>query len=208
MENRKNCKLTIMILSLMLFFLIGISLVYIMYPEFSEAVSEYKQGKTVPAQMIAETTKHRPVSSDVYKDRYLNWMYRHSTMPKRMLDDIYATVKRHPYSDLILAIMYVESRFNPFARSKKGAVGLLQVMPQVWSKELKKEGIIEDKRDLYLIDKNIESGLYIFKKYMEKTKSLEKTLIKYVGGDKTYSTRVLKALGELYIIKENIENKA
>ncbi len=208
MKSRKNCKMTIMILTFMLFFIVSIASVYIMFPEFSEAVSDYKQSTIDRNQMIPEISKHHPVSSDIYKDRYLDWMYRHSIIPKRTLDDIYATVKRHPYPDLILSIMYVESRFDPFARSRKGAVGLLQVMPKVWSKELKREGIIKDKRDLYLIDKNVEAGLYIFKKYMEKTKSLEKTLFKYSGGDKTYAMKVLKVLGEIHIIKENIENKA
>src|SRR6185503_5918747 len=56
--------------------------------------------------------------------------------------------------NMILAIMAVESNFNPAAVSNKGAVGLMQVMPQ-WRKIL---GITEELND---INVSVRTGLQI-----------------------------------------------
>jgi soluble lytic murein transglycosylase-like protein len=87
----------------------------------------------------------------------------------------------------------VESNFNPHAISEKGAIGLMGVMPGVWLEELRKEGIVQEREDLYKISDNIEAGAYVLATYLSETNDLRKALIRYVGGASWYATRVMKA---------------
>lgn len=52
---------------------------------------------------------------------------------------------------LVKAIMHVESAFNPYARSEKGALGLMQVLPET----AKRYGV----HDVYDPERNIEAGV-------------------------------------------------
>lgn len=52
---------------------------------------------------------------------------------------------------LIKAVMHVESSFNPYARSHKGALGLMQVLPET----AKRHGV----HDIYDPAQNIEAGV-------------------------------------------------
>lgn len=66
---------------------------------------------------------------------------------------------------LALSVMKVESNFNPKAKSKKGAIGLMQIMPQtakdVAEQYLNYGDFSEDK--LYEPDFNIMIGVYYIK---------------------------------------------
>ena len=131
----------------------------------------------------------------------LGWMKNNSRMPEEVLQDIYRAAADNTNPDLILAICMVESNFNPVAKSDKGALGLMGILPGAWLDELKAQGIVQDKGDLYQISNNIASGAYVLQKYLARTKTLEKALIHYVGGDRDYVRKVMKALGELYLAK-------
>jgi soluble lytic murein transglycosylase-like protein len=122
-------------------------------------------------------------------------------MPEEILLEIYREAVNNINSDLILAICVVESNFNPGVKSKKGAIGLMGIIPGAWLDELKAQGIVREKKDLYQISNNIASGAYVLQKYLSRTKTLEKALIDYVGGDPDYARKVMKALGELYLAK-------
>lgn len=67
---------------------------------------------------------------------------------------------------LITALICKESRFDPFAESSKGAVGLTQVMYSVWKEthELESSGV-DCKSKLFWIEPNISAGVEIFSKY-------------------------------------------
>ncbi|MBS0397121.1 MAG: lytic transglycosylase domain-containing protein, partial [Proteobacteria bacterium] len=56
-----------------------------------------------------------------------------------ILDQVYCEARRDPVvhlpPDLVLALIEVESRFDPWAVSTAGAVGLMQVMP-FWPRQL------------------------------------------------------------------------
>lgn len=131
----------------------------------------------------------------------LRWMKNNSGMSEEVLSEIYRAAVNNINSDLILAICVVESNFNPTAKSNKGAMGLMGILPGAWLGELKANGIVQDKGDLYQIPNNIASGAYVLQKYLSRTKTLEKALIDYVGGDRDYVRKVMKALGELYLAK-------
>lgn len=138
-------------------------------------------------------------NTEATKAATIKWMKDRSVSPEHVLSGIYEEALRHSHPNLILAICAVESNFNPRGESEKGAVGLMGIMPQVWMDELKKEGILQDKNDLYLISNNIAAGIYVLKKYLMKSNNLEDALYSYVGGDRRYADKILRTLGEIHL---------
>ncbi len=78
-------------------------------------------------------------------------------------------------TDLILAIMHIESRFDPKAESNKGALGLMQVMPQ-WQKVLGMSGDLTDP------EISLKYGLQILGFYQEMYKNNQMALTAYNRG--------------------------
>ena len=98
----------------------------------------------------------------------------------------------------IVAVMEVESQFNPAALSSKGARGLMQVMPKYWLKELG----LKSKYDLHNIETNINAGAYIMRKLLDATNNnMKQTLYKYVGGDTSYVHRVYENMGKFVMFR-------
>ena len=126
------------------------------------------------------------------KQAVLNWMGENSAMPDHILTKIYNAAARTGNRDLILAICLVESNFNPQVESDKGAIGLMGIMPEVWLEELKEQGIVREKEDLYKISGNIAAGAYVLATYLSETNDLRQALNRYVGGASWYATRVLQ----------------
>jgi soluble lytic murein transglycosylase-like protein len=98
-----------------------------------------------------------------------NIIYIQPTIRAIHLNDItYSVYKYSKQEDveanLILALIYIESSFNPEATSYLGARGLMQVMP-FWANSLE---YINYYNDFYDIDTNIRAGIEIFQMYMEK----------------------------------------
>jgi len=79
---------------------------------------------------------------------------------------------------LILAVMAVESRFNPVAESQVGAKGLMQVVPRHHLDKLMEHGGEEAVLDPVT---NIVLGARILKEYIRRTGSLEAGLQFYNG---------------------------
>lgn len=79
---------------------------------------------------------------------------------------------------LILAVMAVESRFNPVAESLMGAKGLMQVVPRQHLDKLQEHGGEEAVLDPGI---NIALGARILKEYIRRTGSLEAGLQFYNG---------------------------
>lgn len=81
---------------------------------------------------------------------------------------------------LILAVMAIESRFNPFAESVVGAQGLMQVMPRYHQDKLEAEGA--GKNALLLEPHmNIQVGAMILRESISRAGSLEAGLQQYAG---------------------------
>jgi hypothetical protein len=92
---------------------------------------------------------------------------------------------------LVLAVIDVESAFDPFAVSYAGAVGLMQVMP-FWPTEL---GLT--RKDLLDVEMNIRMGTSILAYYMERERGdYRRALGRYNGslGKRTYPDLVLDRL--------------
>jgi soluble lytic murein transglycosylase-like protein len=79
---------------------------------------------------------------------------------------------------LILAVMAIESRFNPVAESLVGARGLMQVIPKHHQDKLLEHGGDEALLDPVI---NISLGSRILKEYIRRTGSLEAGLQFYNG---------------------------
>ena len=92
---------------------------------------------------------------------------------------------------LVLAVIDVESAFDPFAVSSAGAIGLMQVMP-FWPTEL---GL--KKKDLIDVELNIRMGTSILAYYLERERGdYRRALSRYNGsvGRREYPDLVLGRL--------------
>lgn len=94
---------------------------------------------------------------------------------------------------LILSVMAIESRFNPFAESSAGAQGLMQVMSHVHKDKFEPLGGVEAALNPVA---NIKVGSRILKEYVTRGGSVEAGLKMYVGAaalstDFGYGAKVL-----------------
>jgi len=158
--------------------------------------------KPADALYVADTAGSKSAGkTERVKPAVMKWMRHKSEMPDQVLSSIYDAAEKNLNTELILAICMVESNFNPGLKSSRGAIGLMGIVPAVWLEELKANGIVTEKRDLFLIPNNIASGIYVLEKYLARAGNLEKALFAYVGGDSEYVKKVLQALGEIYHVK-------
>ncbi|HEY0748574.1 MAG TPA: lytic transglycosylase domain-containing protein [Steroidobacteraceae bacterium] len=114
-------------------------------------------------------------SSDCFTDKYESEVWYKSMEPRlarfiptheervEILNHVYCEAKRDPNlqipPDLVLALMEVESRFDRWAVSPAGAVGLMQVMP-FWPRQL---GV---RNQLVKVAPNIRMGCEILRYYL------------------------------------------
>lgn len=78
--------------------------------------------------------------------------------------------------ELVLSVIQVESNFNPYAISRVGAVGLMQVMP-FWLKEIGKPG-----DNLFSPNTNLRYGCTILRHYLDREKgNRTRALMRYNG---------------------------
>jgi len=96
---------------------------------------------------------------------------------------------------LVLAVMSVESSFNPKAQSSAGAQGLMQVLTRVHADKFRPFGGIPAAFDPVA---NIRVGSTILKEYLQREGSIEGALKSYVGAallehDGGYGMKVLNA---------------
>ena len=112
---------------------------------------------------------------DCFTDKYESEVWHKSMEPRlsrfvatheariEILDHVFCEAKRDPAlqlpPDLVLALMEVESRFDPWAVSPAGAVGLMQVMP-FWPRQL---GV---QNQLVRVAPNIRMGCEILRYYL------------------------------------------
>ena len=85
---------------------------------------------------------------------------------------------------LLVAVMAIESNFNPMARSYAGAQGLMQVMTSVHASKYAPYG---GPAAAFKPEANIRVGAYILKYYIATAGSLEGGLRYYVGGAATFA---------------------
>jgi soluble lytic murein transglycosylase-like protein len=92
---------------------------------------------------------------------------------------------------LLVAVMAIESRFNPFAESPMGAQGLMQVIPKFHPDKV---DVKSDKSAMFDPETNIRVGALVLKEYIRSTGSVERALQQYGGvGDPSapYASKVM-----------------
>lgn len=119
-------------------------------------------------------------------------------------DTILLVSKKEEISpELIMAIIEVESAFNPMAISKANARGLMQVMPE-WAPKFNLKRV----SDLHDIHTGIECGVKVLKIHIDESKGdITKGLFRYVGGSKAYSGRVYEAIGKFVSFRSTVDDK-
>jgi soluble lytic murein transglycosylase-like protein len=140
---------------------------------------------------FAETLNEQISNPDKSEDLKSN----KTEIPASMIKDIakgYAVKNGLPPA-LVDAVIKVESDYNPSAVSKKGAAGLMQIMPDAL-KDMKIS-------NPFNVEDNIQAGVNILKKLMNKYEwDLKKTLAAYNAGEKAVDKS-----GDIPPIKETKE---
>lgn len=141
--------------------------------------------------------------SDSFEDRFEAevWLLAKSNRLEKFIPDheerfsllraIHRAAKRADLQpEVVLAVIEVESRFDRFAISRAGALGIMQVMP-FWKNEI---GRPED--NLHDLETNLRYGCTILKYYLERAEGrLAEALARYNGsyGQWWYPERVMVA---------------
>jgi soluble lytic murein transglycosylase-like protein len=138
------------------------------------------------------------LGTDLQQQRVTQWIskrYRVANDATNMLvSAAYLTGKEINFDPLlILAVMAIESRFNPFAESAVGAQGLMQVMSKVHHEKFAEMGGTQAALNPVA---NIRVGSLILKEYVSRSGSIEAGLKRYVGAgamdsDDGYGAKVL-----------------
>ncbi len=125
---------------------------------------------------------------------------------KRILSAVYENSLQYDLPpELILAVIKVESEFNPRAYSDAGAVGLMQVMPITGKYVGRSLGLwIDGKENLYDIEKNIQIGSVFLKECIERLGEQRGLGYYYAGRNTKYYhlyTRRIAAAKKLWTAK-------
>ena len=148
-------------------------------------------------EVVAEQPDNSPGAALPAMDgvvRYLAQTYRVSSMAVAPLVTAAQQAGRTVGVDplLLIAVMAIESRFNPFAESAVGAQGLMQVMPTVHKDKLQ-EG--EDRSAFLDPETNIRVGALVLKEAIGRAGSVTGGLQRYVGSpndpDQSYANKVM-----------------
>ena len=103
---------------------------------------------------------------------------------------------------LMVSVAGVESSFQPTAKSHKGAVGLMQVMPKVHTTMLRKAGL-----DLLHPEDNIHAGIRVYRDAAKRSETVVEALQRYNGNlkDKNarYARKVLAVQNKLHQLALN-----
>ena len=99
-------------------------------------------------------------------------------------------------AEIVTALIARESSFLPWARSRADCVGLMQINPRAHKDKCKSYTPSE----LYHIPVNVGIGCSILREYMDRSKSLDEALGRYMGcqGAVSYKRDILATAAELY----------
>jgi soluble lytic murein transglycosylase-like protein len=110
---------------------------------------------------------------------------------------------------LILAVMAIESRYNPVAESVMGAKGLMQIIPKFHLEKLLDHG---GEHALLDPDVNIAVGAQILREYQRRFRDVETALQVYAGAfdepTAQYSAKVLAEKARLEVLRSKAKKQS
>ncbi|MGN1095527.1 MAG: lytic transglycosylase domain-containing protein, partial [Eubacteriales bacterium] len=108
-----------------------------------------------------------------------------SEYPRRYAKYVQSAAREFDIDEnLIYAIIKAESKFDERALSSAGAMGLMQIMPETYEKDIKEKLGIESGADEALFDPeiNIRCGAYYFSRWLDYFGDIETALAAYNAG--------------------------
>jgi soluble lytic murein transglycosylase-like protein len=110
---------------------------------------------------------------------------------------------------LIIAVISIESRFNPIAESVKGAKGLMQIIPKYHTDKLQEFGGVDSVFDP---ETNIQVGAQILKEYIRMTGNVGIGLQMYAGAlsdsEDQYTNKVMNEKARLQQVVTQVLRRA
>lgn len=183
-------------------------------PTVAALAAAVPAAQAVNATPVA-TAPSKQLLSQPEQARVTSWIskrYRVASDAATMLvGATYATAREiHLDPLLILAVMAIESRFNPFAESPVGAQGLMQVMSKVHKDKFQSLGGVQAALNPVA---NIKVGSLILKDYVKQGGSVEAGLKMYVGAgdaetDSGYGSKVLAEYHKLKAVAKGKDASA
>ena len=127
------------------------------------------------------------------KKRLTEWIASHYRIPSKNSDLFVTTAYKAAFElgldpHLILAIMAVESRFNPNARGAGGANGLMQVVTHIHTRRFQPYGGVKMAMDPVV---NIKVGAKLLKDLIKQRGSVQGGVSAYAGGNGGYNSKVM-----------------
>lgn len=91
---------------------------------------------------------------------------------------------------LLLFLTLVESGFDAQAKSSKGALGMMQIMPDIWTKRISFISTHKDLMDPYL---NIHAGAHVLRHYLNRADgNVKLALLMYNRGERAVNQDILE----------------
>lgn len=169
-----------------------------------QAVSDVALTESAPAKPQLTDEELKIVGTAIEQERVTKWLSRRYRVAQNatnmLVSAAYLTAQDTKLDPLlILSVMAIESRFNPFAESPVGAQGLMQVMSKVHHEKFQKLGGVQAALNPVA---NIHVGAQILKEYVRRGGSVEAGLKMYVGAaametDFGYGAKVLAEYNRL-----------
>jgi soluble lytic murein transglycosylase-like protein len=165
------------------------------FPAFADRQQDPELGKLLKQALKADMCFEDKFDQQVWlaaMEPQLQRVLKHSGERSDILFHVHCEARRLKLPPgLVMAVIDVESRFDRWAVSSAGAVGLMQIMP-FWPREL---GMTNE--ELVRIPQNIRMGCTILKFYLDREKGdYVRALARYNGslGRRNHSDLVLGRL--------------
>jgi len=171
---------------------------------FTQAVAS-PSTETISPINFADVAKYQAIGEYLARRYHVS-----SEMTTKIVAKTYATGHSFDFDPLlILAVISVESSFNPYAESKAGAKGLMQVIPRIHEKKFDAFG---GTSLVFKPETNILVGTEILKEYLMRTGDLNDALHRYVGASSLetqngYPEKVLAQRARLYQVLRQYQNQ-
>lgn len=171
------------------------------YAQSSEIMSEMCQARTIPSSATSATTFSAATSAAYLRvENYIVAGYRIKSAVARQIIDAacHAGVRQKIDPLLVLAVVSVETSFNPAARSKGESRGLMQVVASAHPEKVQKFG---GATALDNIHANVLIGAWVLKEYLRRDGGVVPALQRYNGSrfdkHRRYSKKVMNAYQNL-----------